>query len=292
MSISSTDSAISEDGRPVGIGAGFAARLGAVQWLVLCAAALVMAIALGTGYLVLQFRERALEVAERELNNSALLLSRHFDQQLSDLQHIHDDVVGYLQAGQVETAEQFERTMSLLSTHEMLRRRLAAHPHVGGLNLFNARGWLINSSEVWPVPEINVADRRYFREYPSGRPAPEIIVEPVRSKVTGTWRTIFARKIVGRGGEIIGFASRGVAPSHFEDFVASVSMNNDAVISIIHRDGTVIARYPEDKNVVGINIAGQPLFQEVLGLGGNMSGRFVSGADGEESMGAARSLTH
>jgi hypothetical protein len=88
MSISSTDSVISAHGRPFRIGAMFAARLGAVQWLVLCAAALVMAIALGTGYLVLQFRERALEVAERELNNSALLLSRHFDQQLSDLQRV------------------------------------------------------------------------------------------------------------------------------------------------------------------------------------------------------------
>ena len=270
----------------------FAARLGAVQWLVLCAAALVMAIALGTGYLVLQFRERALEVAERELNNSALLLSRHFDQQLGDLQHVHDDVVGYLQTGQIETAEQFERTMSLLSTHEMLRRRLAALPHVGGLNLFNAKGWLINSSEVWPVPDINVADRRYFKEFTSGRPTPDVIVEPARSKVTGQWRTIFARKIVGRDGEIIGFASRGVAPSHFEDFVASVALSNDAVISMIHRDGTIIARYPEANNVVGKNIASQPLFQQVLGLGGNTSGRFVTSADGEESVGAVRSLTH
>src|SRR6478609_11412933 len=116
-------------------------RLGAIQWLIISAAGLVIAIMLGTGYFALQFRERALEVAECELNNSALLLSRHFDQQLGDLQHVHDDVVGYLQTGQIETAEQFERTMSLLSTHEMLRRRLAALPHVGGLNLFNAKGW-------------------------------------------------------------------------------------------------------------------------------------------------------
>jgi hypothetical protein len=41
----------------------------------------VIAITLGTACLVLQFRDRALQVAERELNNSTLLLSRHFDQQ-------------------------------------------------------------------------------------------------------------------------------------------------------------------------------------------------------------------
>src|SRR5438874_1791609 len=89
-------------------------RLGVVQWLILCAAAMVIAIMLGTGYFALQFRERALEVAERELNNTALLLSRHFDQQLGDLQHVHDDVVSYMRADQVGTSDEFEKKMSTL----------------------------------------------------------------------------------------------------------------------------------------------------------------------------------
>ena len=50
-------------------------KLSAIQWLILSAVVLVIAIMLGTGYFALQYRERALEVAERELNNSALLLS-------------------------------------------------------------------------------------------------------------------------------------------------------------------------------------------------------------------------
>jgi len=197
-------------------------RLGVVQWLILCAAAMVIAIMVGTGYFALQFRERALEVAERELNNTALLLSRHFDQQLSDLQHVHDDVVAYMRADQVGTADEFEKKMSTLSAHEMLRAKLAALPHVGGLNLFNAKGWLINSSEMWPVVDVNIQDRRYFQEFTSGKPTPDVIVEPVVSKVTKVWTTVFARKIVDRNGEIIGFASRGVEPAHFDDFVGLV----------------------------------------------------------------------
>ena len=188
-------------------------RLSAIQWLIICGAALVVAIALGTGYLALQYRERALEVSERELTNSALLLSRHFDQQLSDLQHVHEDVVAQMQAGTIDTAERFERQMSTLAAHEMLRTKLAALPHVGGLNLFDAKGRLVNSSEIWPVPDISVSDRRYFREFTSGQPTPDVIVEPVVSKVTGIWTTIFARKVIGRNGELIGFASRGVEPS-------------------------------------------------------------------------------
>src|SRR5215204_802912 len=94
-------------------------RLGAIQWLILSAALLVIAIMLGTGYFAMQYRERALEVAERELNNSALLLSRHFDQQLLDLQHVHEDVVAGMRAEGVDTSDAFAQRMSTLSAHEM-----------------------------------------------------------------------------------------------------------------------------------------------------------------------------
>jgi hypothetical protein len=138
-------------------------KLGAIQWLILGAAVLVIAITLGTGYFALQYRERALKVSERDLNNSALLLSRHFDQRLNDLQHVHDDVLASIRADGVDTADAFERKMSTLSAHEMLRAKLAVLPPVGALNLWSAKGLLINSSELWPVPDRSIADRRYFR---------------------------------------------------------------------------------------------------------------------------------
>jgi diguanylate cyclase (GGDEF)-like protein len=292
MSVSPSDSTISANQQPWKLGALARMRFGAIQWLILCAAALVIAIAAGTGYLALQFRERALEVAERELTNSALLLSRHFDQQLGDLQRVHDDVVGYIQAGSINTADQFEKTMSTLSAHEMLRSKLAALPHVGALNLFNAKGWLINSSEVWPVPDVNISDRRYFKEFTSGAPTPDVIVEPVVSKVTGIWTTIFARKIIGSNGENIGFTIRGVEPSQFDDFVASLALNSDTVISMIHRDGTIMARYPNDDNAIGKNVADLPSFQRALALNGNISGRFKTTDSAEDKIGAVRALTH
>jgi diguanylate cyclase (GGDEF)-like protein len=267
-------------------------KFGAVQWLVLCAAGFVIAIMLGTGYFALQFRERALEVAERELNNTALLLSRHFDQQLSDLQHVHDDVVNFMRADGVDTADEFEKKMSTLSAHEMLRSKLAALPHVGALNLWSAKGWLINSSEVWPVADLTITDRKYFQEFTSGRPTPDVIVEPVVSKVTKIWTTVFARKITGKDNQIIGFAIRGVEPSHFEDFVASLALSNDTAISMIHRDGTVIARYPKEGKLVGQNVSGSRAFQRALAMDGNISGRFKSTTEREDRVGAVKSLTH
>ncbi|WP_083519254.1 bifunctional diguanylate cyclase/phosphodiesterase [Bradyrhizobium jicamae] len=267
-------------------------RLGAIQWLIISAAGIVLAITLGTGYFAMQYRERALEAAERELSNSALLLSRHFDQQLSDLQHVHEDVIAGMHADGIDTADEFEQRMSSLSAHEMLRSKLAALPHVGALNLWNAKGWLINSSEMWPVPDLSIAERQYFKDIASGRPTPDVIVEPVVSKVTKNWTTLFVRKLVGRNGEVIGIASRGVEPSHFDAFVGSLELNGDTAISMIHRNGTIIARYPKDDNLVGYNVAGSEAFQRALAGDGNISGRFTSERLPENKVGAVKSLMH
>ena len=174
----------------------------------------------------------------------------------------------------------------------MLRTKLSALPHVGALNLWNAKGWLINSSEMWPVPDVSIADRHYFKEFTSGRPTPEVIVEPVVSKVTKNWTTLFARKIIGRNGEIIGFASRGVEPSHFEAFVGSLELDSDTAISMIHRNGTIIARYPRDDSLIGLNVAGTEAFQRALAVDGNISGRFTSARLSEDKVGAVKSLVH
>ena len=120
------DTVVSEGGLAGEDGVPLRARFGAIQWLIFCGVALVIAITLGTACLVLQFRDRALQVAERELNNSTLLLSRHFDQQMTDLQRIQDDVLDYMKMEGVDTKEAFGSRMSSPAVHEMLRTKLAA----------------------------------------------------------------------------------------------------------------------------------------------------------------------
>jgi diguanylate cyclase (GGDEF)-like protein len=288
----SSQDVVAESRPPFGSGMPWRIRLSAIQWLILSAAVLVTAIMLGTGYFALQYRERALDAAERELNNSALLLSRHFDQQLSDLQHVQEDLVTGLRADGIHTVDDFESRMSTLSAHEMLRTKLSVLPHVGTLNLWSVKGWLINSSRMWPVADRTITDRRYFREFMSGKPTPDVIVQPVISKVTKVWTTVFARKITGRQGEIIGIAVRGVEPSHFENFVASLAFDSDTAISMIHRDGTIIARYPKDDRLIGSNVAGTDAFQRALAEDGNISGRFFSARLSEDKIGAVKALMH
>ena len=58
------------------------------------------------------FRERALDSSKRELENTVLLLARHFDQQLEDFTAIEQDIVAQSRLPGIASPEVFRAQMS------------------------------------------------------------------------------------------------------------------------------------------------------------------------------------
>src|SRR4029077_8098865 len=137
------------------------------------------------------------------------------------------------------TAEIFKGQLATLEWHEVLRMKVGANSDLAGINVFDVNGTLINSSEVWPVPDIAVADRNYFRAFKSGTAATPILVELTRSRIAGGWATVVAHKVSGPKGEFIGTITRAISPATFEKYFASVALGEGAAISMYHRDGTL-----------------------------------------------------
>jgi hypothetical protein len=164
----------------------------------------------------------------------------------------------------VDSIEHYKRRMSSPDIHLMLKAKLSALSYVGGINIFDADGVLINSSSVWPVPAVSAADRPYFKAFKTDPQSPAMLVEPVFSRITGVWTTVIARKITGRNGEFLGAIGRGIEPANFEKFFASLALGDDAAISMFHRDGTLLARYPHVDSMLGQNFAEGPFFQNIL----------------------------
>ena len=261
-----------------------------ISWLILGGVLLIAAITIGTTIMAGNFRERTLNSSKRELENTVLLLARHFEQQFEDFGAIQEDIAKYIQSAGVDTGD-YRRRMSNPDIHEMLKAKIGALSYVGGINLFDSDGALINSSLIWPVPAINVADRAYFKSFKSGARSPSFLVEPVYSRLTGAWTVVLARKLTGRNGEFLGVIGRGIEPAHFEKFFASVALGNDASISMVHRDGTLLARYPHNESMIGHNFKSGPMFQRVLSQGGTATGVFNSPLDGQDRLGAAYTLS-
>ncbi|MDU1694328.1 MAG: diguanylate cyclase, partial [Bradyrhizobium sp.] len=159
---------------------------GPIRWLIGGGLTLIAAIAIGATIMADSFRERALNSATRELENTVLLLARHFDQQMEDLGAIQRDLADYVRQRHIDTAARFREQMGSAPVNAMLQSKLSAVSYVGGVSIFDSEGNLINSATSWPVPAINVADRGYFQRLKFDPASPQLLIEPVVSRVTGT----------------------------------------------------------------------------------------------------------
>ncbi len=261
-----------------------------IRWLIVGGTLLIAAIAIGATVMAGNFRERALRNSERELENTVLLLARHFDQQLEDFQVVQNDLIAFMRASGISTVESYKRRMSGHDIHLMLKSKIEAMSYVGGVNVFDAEGNLINASAGWPLPAVNVADRPYFKTFRSGLHSPEMLVEPVYSRITGAWTTVIARKITGPKGEFLGAIGRGIEPLNFEKFFATVALGPGATIAMHHSDGTLLARYPHVAELVGKNFKTGPAVQRQIFEQPRSTTRLTSPMDGQDRLVSSRAL--
>ncbi len=63
-------------------------------------------------------------------------------------------------------------------------------------------------------------------------------------------------------------------------------------ISLIHRDGTMLARHPHADSMIGKNFKTAPLLHKILTEGGYQTLRLQSPVDGQERLGSAGELSH
>ena len=124
-------------------------------------------------------------------------------------------------------------------------------PFIGSLTIINDKGKVINFSRQWPVPDIDVTDRDFFKAFQSDPQLTSFLSVPVHNRATGTAVMHLARKMTGAGGEFRGLISGAMELSYFEEFFSRVALAPDSTISLYRYDGVLLARYPRVADVIG-----------------------------------------
>ncbi|WP_213772143.1 EAL domain-containing protein [Bradyrhizobium sp. dw_78] len=258
--------------------------------LILGGILLIAAIAIGTSLTIISFRQRALSNSARELQNTVLLLSRHFDRELDNFDAIQRDFIRRMKATGIATPAAFDRQMSGEDAHNALRTFVSNLSDMTRINIFDASGQLVNSSMASPLPSINIADRDYFQRFKNDPQSPDIVIAPLRSRFSAGWTTVIARKIVGPDGTFLGVVARGLSPANFETFFESLTLGEGSAIQMLHRDGTMLARYPHIEAMMGRDLHDAPV-QKLLVNTDHATLRLLSPVDGEDRLAAAHTLS-
>jgi diguanylate cyclase (GGDEF)-like protein len=226
-------------------------RRNPIRWLIVCGILLIAAIAVGTAMMVLNFRDHALESSKRELENTVVLLARHFDQQLDDAEIPLIDLIDQIHQAGITSAEEFRKRMSTPEVHLALVEKVSRTTKVAGINIYDADGVLINSSETATVPNVRIDDRAYFKALKASTDVSQPQIELVLSRFTGVWKTLLTRKVAAKDGQFLGVVSRAIAPAKFEEFFSAVALGKDATIAMHHHGGKLLARYPHVEAIIG-----------------------------------------
>lgn len=258
---------------------------------VVCAVALITAIAAGTSILLFHFRDRALADSERELTNTALILAEQSDQAFQAIDVVEKSLIERMKSHGIISSEALERQMSGQDVHLTLKDKISGLPDVEDVSLFNSEGNLINFGRFWPIPALNVADLDYFKALKFDAHLTSVVSAPVLNPTTGTWTVYLARKITGPNGEFLGAVTGGLALQYFENFFGTIALGSGSAIALFRRDGVLLVRHPR-REAPGTSFAQGELFKNVLSHTDHGTVRLTSPIDGQERLIAGHVLAN
>jgi diguanylate cyclase (GGDEF)-like protein len=274
--------------RPVA--ASYELRRSPLKWLVFSGFVMISAIAIGTALTIDRFRDAALASGSQRLENAVLLLARHFDRQLADNLILQRHVVADLASLNPGLDGVYTGVLGTLAVHELLRASVGGWADVAGFNVFDAKGNLVNSSRVWPVPALNIADRDYFKSLAEHSSIGSEI-SSVTSRFSGEKAIVFAQRISATHGAFLGVVTRAVRPDNIGSFFASAGLGEGAAVAMHHRSGNLLARFPAVDELLGKNFKNGSQDQRAVFERYDFVTRLKSPVDGKDRILASRALS-
>ncbi len=273
---------------------GAAAGRRIVRLVIGCGVVLIVGVIGAVGFMVAHHRDHVIHSTERELSNTVLLLSRHFDQQISQIRDSERNFIAQIRGAGIATREDFAREMASEQTHAMLQEMANADSGVTSVCVYDADGMLLNTSMPYKVVPFSLGDTRTFRNLKTAGASP-FTIELIPNHLRPGWVIILARRVTGPNGELLGMVTNGIIPQTLERFFASVALGETASITMFANDGTILARHPHVDGQIGTNLKSYSLARvsgllETVMRDGHGIDRVVSPLDGMERLAAARAL--
>ena len=235
----------------------------------------------------------AIHDTERELTSLATVLAEGADRALQSIELVQDAVADDIMDPSVRTEADFVRRASTFAVHDRLKTRSAALPQANAVTVVDDRGRLLNFSRRWPIPDVDLSDRDYFKALADDPALGRFVSHPVQNRGDGAWTIYVAHRVSSADGRFLGLVLGAVELSYFEKLFARVAPEPGDVLSMFRIDGTMIVRHPSLPDTIGRTF---PQAGAVRILAANPSGsgvvRATSPVDGLERIVASQGLVH
>jgi PAS domain S-box-containing protein len=219
-------------------------------WLIILAAAAVAAASLFTYWEILADRDLTEATQFKIADSLAAAVEEQFDETLRDAHN-----AAYSAAILIEN---FGGLGSIDSArlHRELNREMVDNTSIARLIAADASGRVIASSAEYPLAALSIANSENFRWH-EAHPADSGMHLGVTytSSIDGRLSIPYSIAIHDTDGKLAGVVVAEIDIAHLNRFYQSMTHSFPATIAVVNREGIRLARYPEEKDLIGERIS-------------------------------------
>ncbi|HEX9210176.1 MAG TPA: PAS-domain containing protein [Bradyrhizobium sp.] len=144
----------------------------------------------------------------------------------------------------------------------------------------DASGAVVAHSYDHALPRGNISDMSHFIAQRDGAGTGLFVAPPYRSAGGDKWFSAASRRLNNPDGSFAGVVAAPLDQSFLLKIYRKIDLGPGGSVVLLHRTGRVLARVPEQKDVLGKSVAGGPLFTQYLPVSEVGSYELTSPIDG------------
>ncbi|QOZ47296.1 diguanylate cyclase [Bradyrhizobium sp. CCBAU 53340] len=217
-------------------------------------------------------RDAVLKGAETEMANVARSLTQHAEDSL-DL--LDSGVVGVV--SRLEMDGTGPSTIAKLG--KVLEARKTAVARIHSLAIIDDQGnWLTSPGTI----ASTLSDDTFFRHHQLSPKRDAYVGHPVKSVLDGQSVVTLSRRFNKPDGSFGGVVLATISAGYLSHFYEQFEIGRNSSVALVHGDGLIIARNPNNERFVGRSVADAPLFRDPSLQRPSGAYRFKSPLDGAQ----------
>ena len=130
-----------------------------------------------------------------------------------------------------------------------IERQGSRVPELQGLRTAHSNGDVERGLGMVKGVRANVANHAYFAELAGAADSRLVVSEPIRSRVTGEWEIVLARRLERNDGSFDGVVCASLPLRYFRDKFATLDVGSGGVVALRRTDLSLIARHPTLRSI-------------------------------------------
>ena len=259
------------------------------HFLLAVAAGLTCVAALAIGLTIWWLHTDAIADAFKDFSNLATVLAHQTDNSIQSIDLVLSEIRDKEETSAAQVPNSFDRILRDKDTNTFLQERLSHLRQAEFIGLVDKNGSLVTTTRQWPIAKIDVSDRPYFQHLKNSNDRTTYIGNALVDRNKGLQVILFSKRINDANNAFLGVIVVGIRLTYFQQTYESIRSLRDQVFVLLHRDGTVIVRYPDSVIRAGEKVPPTSPWFRLVSQGGGVyraPGRF----DGEARLMAVRPL--